>query len=108
MHCCVWAPVRDLGGRLEEVLAAPPLGGPPADRARAVSRRVVRSVLRYGLPPSFLHLPIFAADPSRPSTSRHARSLLECGLTERPDLDGQLVLGELGQAMRRAEVSEIH
>jgi hypothetical protein len=52
-------------------------------------------------------VPVFAASHGRPSTSRHARSLLEGRLVDRPDVDGQalqLALGELSQAMRRAEV----
>ena len=69
--------------------------------------RAVRLVPRYGPPPSSLPLPVFASGPSRPSTSRHARSLLEGRLVDRPNLDSQalqLAFGELGQAMRRAEV----
>jgi hypothetical protein len=97
------------GGQvLEEVLAGPPQDGLQASGARLGGvPRAVRPVARYGPPPSSLPLPVFASGPSRPSTSRHARSLLEGRPVDRPDLDGQalqLALGELGQAMRRAEV----
>ncbi len=93
---------------LEEVLAGPSRDGLLAGGARlGGALRAVRPVARYGPPPSSLPLPVFPSGPSRPSTSRHARSLLEGRLADRPDLDGQalqLALGELGQAMRRAEV----
>jgi hypothetical protein len=118
LHCCVWAPIRDLGGRLlgrgggqilEEVLSGPPRSGPLASGARIGGvPQAVRSVMRYGPPPSSLPLPVFAASHGRPSTSRHARSLLEGRLVDRPDVDGQalqLALRELSQAMRRAEVT---
>jgi hypothetical protein len=109
--------VRDLGARifgqgggqvLEEVLAGPSQAGLQASGARLGGPlRVVRPVARYGPPPSSLPLPMFATSHGRPSTSRHARSLLEGRLVDRPDVDGQalqLALGELGHAMRRAEV----
>jgi hypothetical protein len=96
---------------LEEVLAGPPRDGLLAHGARLGGvPRAVRPVARYGPPPSSLPLPVFAANPGRPSTSRHARSLLESRMVDRPDLDGQalqLALGELGHAMRRAEVSSV-
>jgi len=117
LRCCVWAPIRDLGGRLfgrgggqllEEVLAGPPRNDPPARGARVGGLpQAVRAIRRYGPPPSSLPVPVFAASHGRPSTSRHARSLLEGRLVDRPDVDGQalqLALGELSQAMRRAEV----
>jgi hypothetical protein len=117
LRCCLWVPARDLAARvfgqgggqaLEEVLAGPPHDGFLAHGVRLGGvPRVVRPVPRYGPPPSSLPLPVFASGQSRPSTSRHARSLLEGRLVDRPNLDSQalqLALGELGQAMRRAEV----
>jgi hypothetical protein len=117
LRCCFWVPVRDLGARifgqgggqvLEEVLAGPSQDGLQASGARLGGPlRVVRPVARYGPPPSSLPLPMFATSHGRPSTSRHARSLLEGRLVDRPDVDGQalqLALGELSHAMRRAEV----
>ncbi len=117
LHCCVWVPVRDLGGRLfgrgggqalEEVLAGPSRSGPLASGARVGGAPLaVRPPVRYGPPPSSLPLPMFATSHGRPSTSRHARSLLKGRLVDRPDVDGQalqLALGELSHAMRRAEV----
>ncbi len=96
---------------LEEVLTGPSQNGLLAGGARlGGALRVVRPVARYGPPPSSLPLPVFASGPSRPSTSRHARSLLEGRLVDRPDLDGQalqLAIGELGHAMRRAEVKAL-
>jgi hypothetical protein len=117
LRCCLWVPVRDLGARvfgqgggqvLEEVLAGPSQDGLPASGARLGGPlRIVRPVARYGPPPSSLPLPVFATSHGRPSTSRHAQSLLEGRLVDRPDVDGQalqLALGELSHAMRRAEV----
>ncbi len=96
------------GKALEEVMAGPPHDGFLAHGVRLGGvPRAVRPVPRYGPPPSSLPLPVFASGPSRPSTSRHARSLLEGRLVDRPNLDSQalqLAFGELGQAMRRAEV----
>ncbi len=96
------------GQALEEVLAGPPHDGLLAHGVRLGGvPRAVRPVPRYGPPPSSLPLPVFASGLSWPSTSRHARSLLEGRLVDRPNLDSQalqLALGELGQAMRRAEV----
>jgi hypothetical protein len=99
---------RGGGQILEEVLSGPPRNGPLASGARVGGvPQAVRAIRRYGPPPSSLPLPVFAASHGRPSTSRHARSLLEGRLVDRPDVDGQalqLALGELSQAMRRAEV----
>ncbi len=100
---------RGGGQALEEVLAGPSRSGPLASRARVGGApQAVRPSVRYGPPPSSLPLPVFAVNQGRPSTSRHARSLLEGRLVDRPDLDSQalqLALGELGQAMCRAEVN---
>ena len=96
-----------LGDRGEQLLEVVAQAG-DASRVVGGPRFIPRQVPRYGPPPGSLPVPCFSANSSRPSTSRAARSLLECRMAERSGQAGQvfrLALGELHQAISRAEVS---
>ena len=110
----MWAPVRDLGGRLigrrgaqalEEVLEDVV---PPPEAGQAARRLIPhRPVPRYGPPPGSVPIPRLGVGRDGPTTSRQVRSLLVGRLADHPSVDGQalqLAQGELSQAMDRAQV----
>jgi hypothetical protein len=100
-QCCG----RDGAAILEEVLedVAPHPGA-----ASAVRHLIpVRPVPRYGPPPGSVPVPRRMAGRDGSTTSRQVRSLLVGRLADHPSADGQalqLALGELSQAMDRAQV----
>jgi hypothetical protein len=100
-QCCG----RDGAAILEEVLedVAPPPGAASAARHLIP----VPPVPRYGPPPGSFPVPRRMAGRDDSTTSRQVRSLLVGHLADHPSVDGQalqLALGELSQAMDRAQV----